>query len=162
MKNLFLFFLTALLFTACTAGKKEKEICLENINVLPLFGGQQRCPTQLRADTFFLYKCDRIYPDRKTATADMIRRGWNYLHEQKTDTAIIRFNQAWLLDSTHAGIYWGFGTALGVQKKTAEALPFFERSLQLAPDSAKNYLALTDSLDPALVNPEVRKRIEKK
>ncbi|MBS1532191.1 MAG: hypothetical protein JSU01_17950 [Bacteroidetes bacterium] len=60
-----------------------------------------------------------------------VMRGWQYLRAGKADTAMMRFNQAWLLDSLNKDIYWGFADLLGMQQKFKESIPFFERYLKI-------------------------------
>jgi tetratricopeptide (TPR) repeat protein len=182
-----------------------------------MYGGQKKCDKQFESDQIFLHACDSIFGDRKTACLHHIKRGWDYFYLNVLDTSMMRFNQAWLLDSTNADIYWGFGNILGTQKKFNESLSFFDMSIRLNPnnsnvwecaatshgqiffqtkdithlnmaidylkksiqldptnakvygaltasysyfiqgDSAKKYLELTDKLDPAAINPEVRR-----
>lgn len=50
---------------------------------------------------------------------------------------MMRFNQAWLLDSTNADAYWGFGNLLGIQNQLKESIPFFERSIKLNPNNPR-------------------------
>ncbi len=49
---------------------------------------------------------------------------------------MMRFNQAWLLDSLNADIYWGFyGNLLGRGK--FKSIPLFDRSIKINPSNAK-------------------------
>ena len=44
---------------------------------------------------------------------------------------MMRFNQAWLLDSLNADVFWGLGDLVGQQKKYKESVVFFDHSLRL-------------------------------
>ncbi|MFD2145204.1 tetratricopeptide repeat protein [Mucilaginibacter antarcticus] len=56
---------------------------------------------------------------------------------KKADTAIMRFNQAWLFDSLNADTYWGLGNVLIMQGKFKESLPYFEKSARLKPGNSR-------------------------
>lgn len=54
------------------------------------------------------------------------------------ETAMKRFNQAWLLDSLNANIYWGYGNILGLRdKKFKKSLAYLEKSLKMNPDNPR-------------------------
>ena len=101
-----------------------------------MFGRQIKCKEQIEADQIFLRQCDSIFKDRKIACAHHIKRGWEYYYAHVFDTSMMRFNQAWLLDSTNAEIYWGFGNLLGAQQKFKESLTFLDKSINLNPNNA--------------------------
>lgn len=111
--------------------------CPEGINLLPMYGNAVKCPEQLELDKRFIEAADKDFGgDRKKATEDQIARAWGYYEQRDEKTAMKRFNQAWLLDSTNADVYWGFGSLLGNQKKEEEALLMFKKSLRLNPANA--------------------------
>ena len=99
-----------------------------------MFGNSIKCPEQLAADIAFTHEMDMEFQgDRKKAVQDRLARAWDYFNRNVEDTAMMRFNQAWLLDSMNADVYWGFGNLLGNNKKHQEALPLFKKSLRLNP-----------------------------
>ena len=118
-------------------GCAHSQDCVDNINKLPMYGGVKKCKEQIEFDKEFLQDCDKTFKSRKEASLHMIMRGWQYFYGKKLDTSMMRFNQAWLLDSLNADVYWGFGNLLGSQGKFKESLPFFERSIKLNPTNAK-------------------------
>lgn len=108
--------------------------CPEGINLLPMFGNLVKCPEQLEADKTFIAAMDKDFDgDRKKAAEDRVARAWDFYHQRDEKTAMKRFNQAWLLDSTNADVYWGFGSLMGNQKNEEEALLMFKKSLRLNP-----------------------------
>jgi tetratricopeptide (TPR) repeat protein len=118
-------------------GCAQSPNCVDGINKLPMFGGVKKCKEQIEFDNQFLADCDRTGKSRKDVAKHMIMRGWEYLYAKKFDTSMMRFNQAWLLDSLNANEYWGFANLLGIQGKFKESIPFFERSLKINPGNAK-------------------------
>jgi tetratricopeptide (TPR) repeat protein len=110
--------------------------CPENIHKLPMYGRVKKCAAQIRSDSVFLstYK-----NDPKKAAVRYVKRGWDYIREGKLDTAMFRFNQAWMLDSLNADVYWGFANLLGMQQKYEESVLLFERSLSLKPTDFNVY-----------------------
>ena len=125
-------------------GCSNKPDCDSNINKLPMYGGLRKCKEQIKADGIFIAESDK-YSTRKADAAHLTMRGWQYFHENKLDTSMMRFNQAWLLDSLNAGVYWGFGDLLGFEKKFRESIPFFKRSLKLDSVNSKVWLDLSTS-----------------
>ncbi|WP_400193696.1 tetratricopeptide repeat protein [Hymenobacter sp. B81] len=98
------------------------------INELPRYGGARKTKAALKADQAFLADCDQRFPSRDSAARAMLAAGWQHLSQQQYPTAIKRFNQAWLLDSTNAGVYWGFGAWCGIQGRHDASVYFLERS----------------------------------
>ncbi len=114
----------------------QKQPCTEGINKLPLFGGVKKCEEQIGFDKKFIAESDKTM-GRKEAAEKYVKMGWQYVYAKKADTAIMRFNQAWLLDSLNAGVYWGLGNVLGMQGKFKESLPYFEKSAKLKPGNVR-------------------------
>ena len=105
-----------------------------------MYGRVKKCAGQLAADSSFIKLCvDDYKGDRKAAANHFVERGWEFFYKNKPDTAMMRFNQAWLLDSLNAQIYWGFANLVGMQQKFKESLPLFERAIELDPGNAKIY-----------------------
>ena len=113
--------------------------------MLPMYGKAKKCPEQIQYDSEFLKSIDKDYTDRKKAARDLVSRAWDYFNKGDQETAMKRFNQAWLLDSLNADVYWGFGNLLGMQGKFKESLTFFDRSLKLNPSNARVWEGLSTS-----------------
>lgn len=112
--------------------------CPKEINKLPQYGHAIKCKEQLGYDQEFLQDCDKHFKHRQEAAKYYLDRGWGFFYENQFDTAVMRFNQAWLLDSLNADTYWGFGNILGLRdKKFKESLTYFEKSLKLNPNNPR-------------------------
>jgi tetratricopeptide (TPR) repeat protein len=129
------------LFTQCALAQD----CKEGINLLPMYGNVVKCPEQVQSDIDFLAFADTKFTDRKEAAIAYIKLGWNYFGKNDNETSMKRFNQAWLLDSLNADIYWGFGNLLGRMGKYQSSIPYFEKSIKLYPGNAKVYENLATS-----------------
>lgn len=121
---------------ACSGTVKE---CPQGINLLPMYGHKTKCKEQLESDSIFLAESDRVFKSRKEAAERYIEKAWEFYYQDKMDMAMKRFNQAWLLDSMQADIYWGFGNILGTKKQFEASIPLFEKSISL---NAQNPLVL--------------------
>jgi Tfp pilus assembly protein PilF len=80
----------------------------QEANLVPKYGLLPKPKWQKQVDDTFLSAMDDEYHgDRTKASAAMSTRGWQYLQGGDDDTAMERFNQAWLLDSTNGVALWG-------------------------------------------------------
>jgi tetratricopeptide (TPR) repeat protein len=103
-----------------------------------MYGHVKKCKEQLDIDKDFLSDCDKQYKNRKEAAQVHIDIGWDYFYKNQFETAMMRFNQAWLLDSLNADIYWGYGNILGLSNKNfKESLVYLKKSLQMNPDNPR-------------------------
>jgi tetratricopeptide (TPR) repeat protein len=110
--------------------------CPKDINKLPMYGHVKKCKEQLDSDKDFLKECDKQFKNRKEAAQFHVDKGWEYFYKNQFETAMMRFNQAWLLDSLNADIYWGYGNILGMKNRDfKQSLVFLEQSLKM---DAKN------------------------
>jgi tetratricopeptide (TPR) repeat protein len=112
--------------------------CDAGINRLPMYGHVRKCKEQLDADHEFLLMCGKQFKTRTEAAQYMMDRGWTYFYEKKFDDAMKRFNQAWLLDSLDADVYWGYGNIAGDRDRDyKQSLVYFEQSLAMSRDNPR-------------------------
>lgn len=110
--------------------------CQEGINLLPMYGGVVKCAGQLKADEDFFTYCDQHFEDREEASEHYREIGWSYMYDGDLDTAMKRFNQAWLLDEDNAAVYCSFGWLLGKKGNAGEAELFLQKAVKMNPDDA--------------------------
>ena len=121
-----------------------------------------KCPEQLEADKIFLKEMDDIFDgDRTSAAQDRVNRAWGYFYQGHSDSAMMRFNQAWLLDSSNAEIFWGYGNLLGQQKKFSESLEFFEKALSINPNNSNIWLSASSSYGQLFYQSKDKKYLDK-
>ncbi len=99
-------------------------------NLLPMYGGENaiKTPSMLLADKEFIDSFVREIGSREKASVGVTGGAREWLEKGDLDTAMKRFNQAWLLDPNNPEPYRGFAEILKRQGKTEEA----ERMLKLA------------------------------
>jgi Tfp pilus assembly protein PilF len=112
-----------------------------NPKVLPMFGKVAKTEAQQLQDEKFLSSCDKSFTTRTEASNFFMERGWEYLNEGQTDTAMYRFNLAWLLNPDNGDAHWAFGLVTVAKGNPQEAIGYYEKALALKP---KNSLLLSD------------------
>jgi len=118
-------------------GCSSAQECKEGINLIPMYGGFPKCEQQIKSDNDFFAFVDSKFKDRKIAALSYVKLGWDYFYKNDLETSMKRFNQAWLLDSLNADVYWGFGNLLGRKNELKASIPFFEKSLKFKPNNSK-------------------------
>jgi len=112
--------------------------CPKDINKLPMFGHVKKCKEQIDSDNDFLKQSDKQFKNRKDAAKFHVEKGWEYFYKNQFETSMMRFNQAWLLDSLNADIYWGYGNILGLSNRNfKESLVYLEKSLKMNPNNTR-------------------------
>lgn len=118
-------------------------------HVLPMFGGKQKTEAEQRRDEKFLSSCDVNFSSRPDASTFFMERGWEYLNEGQVDTAMHRFNLAWLLNPDNKETYWAFGLVTAARGDQEQAIDLYDKALALDPknsllqaDLAAAYLSL--------------------
>jgi Tfp pilus assembly protein PilF len=89
--------------------EKESET---NKRLLPKYGNQVKSEEEKKSDQKFVEEImtqEQFKGDKRAASNHMIQLGFNYMYRRDLKTAMYRFNQAFLLDSTNTDIYWGYG-----------------------------------------------------
>lgn len=107
-----------------------------------MYGKQHKCAEQLAADQEFIALSDKQYATRRIASEHYTQVGWGLFYDKQLDSAIKRFNQAWLLDSTNAEPYWGFASTLGMKQQFKSSISLFKRYLTMNPRQAKAWEGL--------------------
>lgn len=124
-----------LLFVCCSGGLLEQAIAQSTpksaSNLLPRYGNVAKLPELLIVDQELLTYCDQHFPGRREAAKAFAARGWDYMRAEDPITAMKRFNQAWLLDSTNADSFWGFGILMGQRQQYDESLGYFQTAYRL-------------------------------
>ena len=78
------------------------------INTIPMYGNAEKPPEIREVDRQFIKAAIDTFGSADSAAYVYASLGWSYLFDGKMKTAIRRFNQSWLLDSSKADCYFGF------------------------------------------------------
>lgn len=97
------------------------------LNTLPRYGGAAKSKALRKLDQQFISQSLKQYQqNRRAASESSVSEGWSYFYASDLTTSIKRFNQAWLLDSTNASVYYGFSACLTEQGDPAAAHRYFQ------------------------------------
>ena len=107
-----------------------------NLNIVPLFGGRAKSLTQKALDEQFLKDCDVSFKDRSEACQFFCERGWEYLAEGELDTAMYRFNLAYLLNCHCSDTFWGMGVICFQREQLKDAVKLLNMGLEEDPKNA--------------------------
>ncbi|RIJ41721.1 tetratricopeptide repeat protein [Pontibacter oryzae] len=141
----------SLLAIACSLSfsMAQEQPATQSIKVQPMFGGKSKSEAEQKQDEKFLTSCDKNFSTRQEASKFFMERGWEYLNEGQTDTAMYRFNLAWLLDPGNKDTYWAFGLVTAAKGDNGQAIGLYDKALAIDPknslllsDMATSYLAL--------------------
>lgn len=128
----------ALVIMATVSLAQEKEAATDP-KVLPMFGGIVKTEQQQKQDEKFLKSCDANFKSRQEASQFFMDRGWDYYAEGQIDTALYRFNLAWLLNQNNGDTYWAFGLVSAARNQPTEAIKLYEKAQELLPDNSLLY-----------------------
>ncbi|WP_173467492.1 hypothetical protein [Fibrobacter succinogenes] len=111
----------------CASGLRQRSI-----NEIPEYGNQPKSPEMLQADQQFL---NTVKGKEQQAFDHMMNVGWSFFKRGDIGTAIKRFNQAWLIDSTRYESYWGFAAAEGRLNNLETSKHYYEKALSHGGDT---------------------------
>ena len=132
MKNLLAYFLFILASSTVAAQQMTlnqwNEEAKTNIRCLPKYGHVEKTAGQLESDSNFIRETLPEFSSRRLASEGLINLGFKYLYRD-VKTAMYRFNQAYLLDSTNSDIYWGYGAVYMTLQDYPRAKEQYEEGL---------------------------------
>ncbi len=157
--------------------QKESE---SDKRLLPRYGHRPRTEQEIKADSAYIKRIMDLpqFKTRREASAHLIDLGFQYYYRDDLKTAMSRFNQAYLLDSTNSDDYWGYGavymrfgmlglaadqyeaglkldslnTHLWTDYATMRLAQYYRLDYEEALDTAIIYLHKSYSIDPKDVN----------
>lgn len=81
---------------------------------IPMWQGITKTAAQTQADKRLVREALLLTKgDFKAAAHRAVTLGWQEIGKGNLETALRRFNQAWLLEPSRGDIYWGFAVAIG-------------------------------------------------
>lgn len=111
----------------CASAPRQRSI-----NEIPEYGNQPKSAEMLQADQQFL---NTVKGKEQQAFDHMMAVGWSFFKRGNIGTAIKRFNQAWLIDSTRYESYWGFAAAEGRLNNLETSKHYYEKALSHGGDT---------------------------
>jgi len=109
-------------------------VCAERpMEELPMYGGRHDPKVALN----------------KENSREAAKLGWQYYYNEDLDTAMKRFNQAWMFDHDNVDALWGFGIIMGrraSREDTEGNLRESIRFLEMANSKARNNYRITIDL----------------
>jgi len=106
------------------------------INLQPEYGNIQKSDAMKREDDVFISTALQSDTTLQKASDHLVRLGFTYLYRGDFETAMKRFNQAWLLNPKNENVYWGYGSVYGSFSDYTEALKQFDKGLLINPNSS--------------------------
>jgi tetratricopeptide (TPR) repeat protein len=113
---------------------------------LPMYGqpGVARPESLKKIDEDFIRDATFRFGNRQAASRALAEQGWTSVRKDMLDTAMRRFNEAWLLNPKNYQAFWGFGAVLSEQGKLAEAIEQLETARELIDDPKQRVALLSD------------------
>ncbi len=121
-----------------------EEQAKKDIRLIPEYGHIQKTDKQKQSDQDFIsetMKQEQFKGDRTAASDHLIKLGFNYIYRGDLKSAMYRFNQAYLLDTSNSEIYWGYGAIYMTLGDYEKAKQQYEEGLSKKPE---NTHVLTD------------------
>lgn len=118
-----------------------------NPNLLPMFGGIEKNATQLAADESFINDVIKAVGSKDKGSEAFVQKGWEAFFEKRDPaTAMMRFNQAWLLNPRNPDVLWGFGVVSGAMNNTDNSVKFLRQAAEKLSNNARVLVDLGFSL----------------
>ena len=102
----------------------------------PLFGGLSPAQATQVIGEAQLKAIAASFASTTEASTFFINKGYEYLRENKPDTAVYRFNLAWLLNPQNAEAYRGLGIVASAQATPEAAIGLLNKGLAIAPTNS--------------------------
>lgn len=146
--------LITLLLSLTVCGQQANQMTLEqwnkeaktNIRLLPKYGHAVKTAEQKKSDKEFVETTLKQHSTKRAASEQLIDLGFKYINSD-IKTAMYRFNQAFLLDSSNTDIYWGYagiymilGDYKNAERQYTEGLSINPKNTHLLTDYATYYM----------------------
>ncbi|MBK9148686.1 MAG: hypothetical protein IPM12_12830 [Flavobacteriales bacterium] len=115
---------------------------MADMRMAPRYGDREKSAAQRSTDAEFVRSVLAVDPVPRSASDRLIQHGSSLLAGGDMVQSMMRFNQAWLVDSTNADSYWGFGNYFLALDRPAVALQWFKRGAELDPTHVRSLLGL--------------------
>ncbi|TDE12793.1 tetratricopeptide repeat protein [Dyadobacter psychrotolerans] len=127
---------TSISFSQTISYKDWNKQAKTDMRLLPKYGNQPKNDKQKLADQELIDESIAREGTRRKASEAFVRNGFNLFYKGDVQTAMSRFNQAWLLDPENENAFWGFGAIYYSFQDIPNALKQFDEGLVLNPRSS--------------------------
>lgn len=156
-RNKFLYLLIIVLLTSCDfdilkyKNKPQDEVEqgvnewneAYHRNLIPMYGNKIKNAEEKAVDKKYVdFMLNHHNGDTIKAAKAAARDGWHFFYKKVIDTAMFRFNQSWLIDSTYPASYFGFAAIKEFQGLNKEAENYYNIAYKHDPSDSltKKYL----------------------
>ncbi len=130
---------------------------MTDIRLQPRYGEHRKTVAQQQSDSAFRAATLIVDSVPRSASQRVIDHGFHLLGQGDLMHAMYRFNQGWLVDSTNAEAYWGYGAFFMELDRPAVAMQWMRQGLAL--DSANTHL-LTGMATAALAEQHTMRSLD--
>jgi len=118
----------------------------DDADKLPMFGQPKivRPDNLKKADEDFIRGVTLRFGSRQAGSNALAAQGWTALRSGQPDQAMLRFNQAWLVNPKNFRAFWGFSAIQSQRGKLSEAIELLETARELLDDPAQRVALLCD------------------
>jgi predicted negative regulator of RcsB-dependent stress response len=102
-----------------------------NISLMPMYGGFQKTPEQIKGDEEFMNEVLAKYKTKEEASVAFVGFARSYFEKGDLDMAMKRFNEAWLFSDKNPNVYIGFGDILKKRGNEKDAADMYKKAEEL-------------------------------
>jgi len=124
MRLLYTTFLILIVFSSCQSQGNKVD------NTQPMFGGVEKSEEHKKIDKDFIQECMNKYGSIESSVSTHIDHAWRYYYNNDLETAMKRFNQAWLLNPEYSDSYFGFASLLETKGLHTEANHYYKIGIE--------------------------------
>ena len=119
----------------CFAYGRECSAHEKPMNEEPMYGNKPFTEEQKKLNDYVVSNVIKEAGSKQAALERTIKLAWQYFYgKNDPETAMKRFNRAWLIDPNNDEVFYGFGFLTSVQGKTDEAISLYKKALELNPN----------------------------
>lgn len=109
-----------------------------NLNLVPMFGGIEKTAAQVAADESLIKDVVKAVGSKDKGSEAFVKKGWEAFFEKRDPaTAMMRFNQAWLLNPKNPDVLWGFGVVSGAMNNIDNSVKFLRQAAEKLANNAR-------------------------
>ncbi|MDG1476342.1 MAG: hypothetical protein P8Q14_04295, partial [Vicingaceae bacterium] len=112
------------IFSSCQSQDNKVD------NISPMYGEVEKSKEHKEIDEEFIQDCLKQFGSIDSSVNVQIDHAWRYFYNNDLETAMKRFNQAWLLNPEFPDSYFGFASLLEMQNKSKEANRFYNLGIE--------------------------------